>query len=121
MGGYAYYSGVRFSLYAPGWSQALVRGGRYDEVGSVFGRKRPAVGFSLDVKALASRVSEPGPRAAIRAPWSEDADLKAAVRRLREAGETVVFDLPGSPAEECGREFDRVLTPVAGRWVLQSV
>ena len=34
-------------------SDALVRGGRYDEVGAVFGRTRPAVGFSLDVKALA--------------------------------------------------------------------
>lgn len=121
MGGYAYYSGIRFSLYAPGWSQALVRGGRYDEVGSVFGRKRPAVGFSLDVKALASRLSDPQPRPAVRVPWSDDASLRAAVRRLREAGETVVFDLPGSPAEECGREFDRELTSVDGRWLLQSV
>lgn len=121
VGGYAYYSGVRFALYAPGWSQALLRGGRYDEVGSVFGRKRPAVGFSLDVKALAARVFGPEPRPAIRAPWSDDAALKAAVRRLREAGETVVFDLPGSPAEECGREFDRELASVGDRWVLQSV
>jgi ATP phosphoribosyltransferase regulatory subunit len=32
-------------------SDALARGGRYDEVGAVFGRNRPAVGFSLDLKA----------------------------------------------------------------------
>ena len=50
--GYAYYSGVRFGIYTPGASDALVRGGRYDEVGAVFGRNRPAVGFSLDVKEL---------------------------------------------------------------------
>lgn len=121
MGGYAYYSGVRFSLYASGCSQALIRGGRYDEVGSVFGRKRPAVGFSLDVKSLASQVVEVGPLPAVRAPWGEDAALKAAIRRLREAGETVVVDLPGSSSEECGRDFDRELICVGGRWVLQSV
>ena len=37
----------------PGAADALLRGGRYDEVGAVFGRNRPAVGFSLDLKALA--------------------------------------------------------------------
>jgi ATP phosphoribosyltransferase regulatory subunit len=40
--GYAYYTGARFSIYAAGASDALVRGGRYDEVGAVFGRNRPA-------------------------------------------------------------------------------
>ena len=52
MSGYAYYSGTRFALYGGDWSDALVRGGRYDEVGAVFGRNRPAAGFSLDLKAL---------------------------------------------------------------------
>ena len=35
--GYSYYSGARFAIYAEGASDALVRGGRYDEVGAVFG------------------------------------------------------------------------------------
>ena len=39
--GYAYYSGMRFGIYVPGAADALVRGGRYDEVGAVFGRNRP--------------------------------------------------------------------------------
>ena len=51
--GYAYYSGPRFAAYAQGASDAVARGGRYDEVGAIFGRNRPAVGFSLDVKDLA--------------------------------------------------------------------
>ena len=50
--GYAYYSGMRFGIYVPGAADSLVRGGRYDEVGAVFGRNRPAVGFSLDVREL---------------------------------------------------------------------
>jgi len=41
--GYAYYTGVRFSIFSHAANDALARGGRYDEVGSVFGRKRPAV------------------------------------------------------------------------------
>lgn len=121
MGGYAYYSGTRFSVYVAGASEAVARGGRYDEVGSVFGRNRPAVGFSLDVKALAQLMPGTAPGSAIRAPWSEAPGLSEAVRRLREQGETVVMDLPGSLAEECGRDFDRVLEQVAGRWVLRSL
>ena len=66
--GYAYYSGARFSMYAPGASDALARGGRYDEVGAVFGRNRPAVGFSLDVKAVAAVAADQPLRAAIRSP-----------------------------------------------------
>jgi ATP phosphoribosyltransferase regulatory subunit len=121
MGGYAYYSGVRFAMYAQGASQALARGGRYDEVGAVFGRNRPAVGFSLDVKSLAQRLSSAVPAGAVRASWSDSPEFAAAVRRLRDAGETVVIDLPGSSAEECGRTFDRVLEQAAGRWVLRSL
>lgn len=48
--GYAYYSGTRFAIYGQG--AELARGGRYDEVGAVFGRNRPAAGFSLDLKEL---------------------------------------------------------------------
>jgi ATP phosphoribosyltransferase regulatory subunit len=120
MGGYDYYSGVRFAVYAEGCADALARGGRYDEVGAVFGRNRPAVGFSLDLKALAVLRDDGSlQRPAIRAPWADDAALKSAVRRLREAGETVVFDFPGSAAEECGRAFDRELVNVAGQWVMR--
>ena len=41
------------------------------------------------------------------------------VRRLRESGQTVVFDLPGAAAEECGRSFDRELVKIGGQWVLR--
>jgi ATP phosphoribosyltransferase regulatory subunit len=85
--GYAYYSGVRFGIYTPGASDALVRGGRYDEVGAVFGRNRPAVGFSLDVKELVGVAEKRPLKAAIRAPWldsgADAADLRAAIAKLR--------------------------------------
>lgn len=121
MGGYAYYSGVRFAVYTPGCADALARGGRYDEVGAIFGRNRPAVGFSLDLKSLAALTYEDTTGSAVRAPWTDEPALKAAVKRLREAGETVVFDFPGSQAEECGRSFDRELVKIAGQWVMRPV
>ncbi|MCA1925563.1 MAG: ATP phosphoribosyltransferase regulatory subunit [Thiobacillus sp.] len=51
--GYGYHSGVVFAAYAAGRSSAIAQGGRYDEVGKVFGRARPATGFSLDLRELA--------------------------------------------------------------------
>ena len=78
--GYAYYSGARFAVYAPGASDALARGGRYDEVGAVFGRNRPAVGFSLDLKELAG-VAADAPRARRRSARRGGDDAGAARAR----------------------------------------
>ncbi|KAB2325287.1 ATP phosphoribosyltransferase regulatory subunit [Betaproteobacteria bacterium SCN1] len=52
--GYGYHSGVVFAAYTAGRSRAIAQGGRYDEVGRVFGRARPATGFSLDLRELAA-------------------------------------------------------------------
>jgi len=117
--GYAYYSGTRFAIYGQG--AELARGGRYDEVGAVFGRNRPAVGFSLDLKELVS-VLPPRPlKAAIRAPWGEDADLRAAIARLRAGGETVACVLPGHEHEVNEFDCDRELASMAGQWVVQPL
>jgi ATP phosphoribosyltransferase regulatory subunit len=121
LGGYAYYTGARFSIYALGASDSLARGGRYDEVGAVFGRNRPAVGFSMDLKevvALARRREMP---CAVRAPWGEDAALRHAVRHLREQGEAVVCVLPGHEHEGQEFECDRELVAVAGQWVVRAL
>ena len=119
--GYAYYSGARFSIYAPAVSDALVRGGRYDEVGAVFGRNRPAVGFSLDIKALVNAVGPRPLHAAIRAPWGEARDLRQAVAALRTQGQTVVCVLPGHENEVDEFQCDRELVQVAGQWVVQVI
>ena len=119
--GFGYYSGVRFALYAEGGTDAVLRGGRYDEVGAVFGRRRPAVGFSLDLKSLVGLIPATSLRAAVRAPWGEAPDLRAAVRRLREQGETVVCVLPGHEQENDEFECDRELVQAGGQWVLRSL
>lgn len=117
--GYAYYSGTRFAIYGQG--AELVRGGRYDEVGAVFGRNRPAAGFSLDLKELVSVLPPRALKAAIRAPWGEDTGLRAAIARLRAGGETVACVLPGHEHEVNEFDCDRELANTAGQWVVQPL
>jgi ATP phosphoribosyltransferase regulatory subunit len=119
--GYAYYTGARFSIYAPGCSGALVRGGRYDRVGAVFGRNRPAAGFSLDLKALVRSVKPRALRAAIRAPWRVEPALAAAVAELRSRGEVVVCVLPGHESEVDEFHCDRELVLVGDQWLVQDI
>ncbi len=117
--GYAYYSGIRFALYGQG--EELARGGRYDEVGAVFGRKRPAAGFSLDLKELVAVLPAPVLRPAIRAPWSEDPALRQTIARLRAQGHTVVCVLPGHEHEVNEFDCDRELSLVAGHWAVMAL
>jgi len=119
--GYAYYSGVRFAIYGEGRPDALVRGGRYDEVGAVFGRSRPAAGFSLDLKALAGDAAGDRCQPAIRAPWGTDTGLRAAVRALRVRGEVVVCALPGHAQETEEFHCDRELRQVGEQWAVVPI
>lgn len=119
--GYAYYSGVRFGVYTSGASDALVRGGRYDEVGAVFGRNRPAVGFSLDVRELVGVLPAQPLRAAIRAPWGDAEALNKTIAALRCQGETVVCVLPGHDSEIDEFHCDRELVEHNGQWRVQAI
>lgn len=51
--GFDYYTGVRFAGYAGGAPDAVLRGGRYDELIGRYGRPARATGFAIDVEALA--------------------------------------------------------------------
>lgn len=119
--GYAYYTGARFAVYAQGAQGAVARGGRYDQVGAVFGRNRPAAGFSLDLKTLVSAVTARPLQAAIRAPWRDEPTLAAAIHSLRSQGEVVVCVLPGHESEVDEFHCDRELVEVAGQWLVQAI
>ena len=119
--GYGYHSGVVFSIYAQGWHDALVRGGRYDGVGKAFGRSRAATGFSMDLRKLSSGLPPADIAKAIRAPWGTDAVLVAALRELRLAGEIVVQMLPGQPQRLDEFIVDRELTLDDGTWKVRAI
>jgi ATP phosphoribosyltransferase regulatory subunit len=100
--GYRYHTGVVFAAFVPGSGQEIARGGRYDNIGRDFGRARPATGFSADLKAL-MRVRAPaevsGQQDCILAPWSAAPALQQMVSELRDAGERVIYALPGQKAD----------------------
>ena len=123
--GQGYYTGIRFSILAhehdSQMSVELARGGRYDEVGAVFGRHRPAVGFSMDLKELVFAVPEQSAAPVIRAPWSSEPELRLAISALRAKGEVVIGVLPGHEHQVHEFECDRELVHVDGAWVVRPL
>ncbi|WP_447893573.1 ATP phosphoribosyltransferase regulatory subunit [Vreelandella sp. GE22] len=114
--GYQYHTGVMFAAYVPGYGHALAKGGRYDDTGRAFGRARPATGFSMDLKQLASLAAAAPAAGAIWAPAQESATLDAAIDTLRQKGERVIQALPGQRTEPAEHDCDRRLEFIDGRW-----
>ncbi|HTJ45745.1 MAG TPA: ATP phosphoribosyltransferase regulatory subunit [Kofleriaceae bacterium] len=52
--GFEYYTGIRFAGWADGAADAIVRGGRYDELVGRYGRAAKATGFAVDIEAIAT-------------------------------------------------------------------
>ena len=119
--GYQYHSGVVFAAYCDGLSNALARGGRYDEVGKSFGRARAATGFSLDLKELAGFVPGENLCTGILAPMNDNATLSAKVATLRAAGEVVVLALPGHDKHSWQPCCNRELIQRNGAWVVENI
>ena len=114
--GYRYHTGFVFAAFVPGYGREVARGGRYDEIGSVFGRARAATGFSADLKtviALQASGEEWMDEDVVTAPWSGDPAMLAAVRTLRSHGERVIQRLPGEAARG-----PRCLVRRGGQWVV---
>jgi len=120
--GYQYQTGVVFAAYVADHGQEIARGGRYDDIGKVFGRARPATGFSTDLRTLmqlGTRAWPAGP-GAVLAPADEDAALTETVRRLRAQGEVVVQQLPGQGGTQAQMNCDRVLRWDGSGWVVET-
>ena len=105
--GYHYHTGIVFAAFVPSIGREIARGGRYDNIGAVFGRARPATGFSADLKLLSSlskQYCQVKKRELIFAPYSEDVQLNEKIRELRANQQTVVHQLPGQTgsAKELG-------------------
>lgn len=119
--GYAYHSGLIFSVYAEGWHDALVKGGRFDGIGRMYGRARPATGFSLDLRKLSAGLAPAQAARAVRAPWGNDTALIAAVKQLRQNGEIVIQMLPGQELNLDEFVIDRELVSSDGQWQVRAL
>lgn len=120
--GYHYHSGIVFAAYGADSPAALALGGRYDRVGEAFGRARPAVGFSLDLRELAWHLPAPAMAAgAVLAPLADDAELAAEIGTLRARGEIVLTALPGHEGTWNEAGCDRQLVKRGDRWAVVSL
>jgi ATP phosphoribosyltransferase regulatory subunit len=113
--GYNYHTGVVFSAFKTGGSQPLASGGRYDKTGKVFGRARPATGFSLDLLKVVDVVERTVNKVkVILAPDQNSDDLTALIKAQRAQGNRVVRQLMDSDVETCDATIDQV----DGQWVV---
>lgn len=125
--GYEYHTGLVFAAYADGHGLALANGGRYDNIGKVFGSERSATGFNSDIKALidflGGRAILAGQQAnaareIIAAPKQSEneASLWQAVSELRKAGQVVIFN-----GEEGAEKPTSVLVQKSGSWQVEKI
>jgi ATP phosphoribosyltransferase regulatory subunit len=119
--GYHYHSGVVFAAYAKGCAFAVAQGGRYDNVGKVFGRERSATGFSMDLRAVAAWLTGSNEPRGILAPYGSDPLLEAKIKALRAEGEVVVLELPGHEADRVELGCDRRLVCRNGGWEIEAL
>lgn len=108
--GYHYLTGLVFAAFAPGYGNPIASGGRYDHIGEVFGRARPATGFAVDITALSKLglLAQTSPTAIMaiagncQLQWS-------AIQALRAQGERVVCLSDEGAARESGCNRQLVL------------
>lgn len=109
--GYHYLTGIVFAAFAPGYGNPIASGGRYDHIGEVFGRARPATGFAVDITAL-SKIGLLAKRVvtAIAVIETSDPVQWQAVQELRREGHRVISITSAGLVDElnCDRELKLV-------------
>ena len=120
--GYHYHTGVVFGVFVPQLGQEIARGGRYDDIGRIFGRARPATGFSTDLKQLLglSTCNIQMPQKVL-APADEDLDLQLKIEKLRVEGYCVCRFLPGQVEDIEAMGCDQKLERINGQWQLVPI
>jgi ATP phosphoribosyltransferase regulatory subunit len=121
--GYKFHTGAVFAAFVADRGQEIARGGRYDDIGQVFGRARPATGFSTDLRSLMQLGSRNWPKDShvILAPLEGNAALPETVRKLRAAGEVVVQELPDQDSSSAETGCDRRLRWNGAEWVVDAI
>ena len=123
--GYEYHTGIVFAAYIPEHGRAVAKGGRYDHIGEVFGRARPASGFDSDLKVLAKlSTKEFTQKAGIVAPNLNDEGLRETISKLREQGEIVIVNLADQLLDNNDQQemnCDRQLVNKGGAWVVETL
>lgn len=116
--GYSYHTGIVFAAYIDKHGEAIAKGGRYDDIGKVFGRARPATGFSTNLRTLVALIPPPILPLRIFAPYSSDPSLMTEVQKLRSQGQVVICGLPQQVGEARQMGCAKQLQKNAEQWQL---
>jgi ATP phosphoribosyltransferase regulatory subunit len=121
--GYHYHTGVVFAAFVPELGQEIARGGRYDDIGQLFGRARPACGFSADLKMLMrlGRAENRKQTTGVFAPAEGDPALRQRVDELRAEGRRVVVALPGQSGDADTMSCGEALVKQGDNWVVKTL
>lgn len=122
--GYHYHTGTVFAAFVPEIGREIARGGRYDNIGAVFGRARPATGFSADLKVLAQlgkHMQDDTNERKIFAPSRTNPVLEETVRELRATGHTVIRELPGQAGEAKDMGCSAILVEQDHGWTIEAI
>jgi ATP phosphoribosyltransferase regulatory subunit len=120
--GYEYHTGVVFAAYVPGYGEAISNGGRYDDIGEVFGRARAATGFDADLKILLSQGNRPAAETRrIYAPADTDPALADAIAALRSDGEKVLRAFPGQTESASDMDCNFELVRAGKAWQIKPI
>jgi ATP phosphoribosyltransferase regulatory subunit len=118
MRGYQYHTGIIFACYSGGTLQPIAKGGRYDNIGSVFGLALPATGFSLDLRSALDLLKDVqlNVKETVFAPLVSDKSLQDAIADLKSKGFRVIksYDLNSLQAG------DKKLVLESGQWSVQT-
>lgn len=121
--GYHYHTGVVFAAFVPELGQEIARGGRYDDIGLLFGRARPACGFSADLKMLMrlGGAENRNETTGIFAPAENDPALRQRVDELRAQGCRVIMALPGQSGDAGTMGCREALVKQGDDWVVKTL
>lgn len=119
--GYHYQNDIVFAAFDQNSGEELARGGRYDNIGEVFGRARPATGFSADLKKIIANNQATNNANMIFAPADDDPALLETITKLRATGEAVVVALTQSNKERETLGCTRTLQKENNKWVIKEV
>ena len=119
--GYNYHTGMIYTAFVPNEGKGIAFGGRYDDIGSAFGKARPATGFSTDMKQLLElqNISEDTPDK-IFAPVDDNDSLQKKITELREQGKIVIQELEGQNATAKEMNCNQTLVCENDQWIVKE-
>ena len=115
--GLHYHTGVVFSVFLPDSGQVVAKGGRYDNIGAVFGRARPATGFDVELLTIADRLPSSPVGQRVNVVRHEEGDLAALWQIAEDLRQTGVQVIEGALMPRAG---DQELVWIEGAWQVRD-